>query len=178
MSQPLSTAADSKTVIQDTAAQAAVEKRRARLQSVSESIIAIAANEPQSALKCIHQLSVAGGATHATYRAIEQRIIADQDAAGAYHLALLAQNTSDLPIDARHLIELVIHKGDNQQRLALLKNLPVPPVEKIKTQILATNDDAMIAQMQAYLQSNPEAQGSEHILSSAHSDRIVPMSGQ
>ena len=101
--------------------QAAIEKRREHLKAESQRLIDMANNEPHSALKCIHQLSVAGGATEATYIAIEQRIVSDQDAAGAYHLALLAQNTPDLPIDARQLIELVVNKGDNTQRLALLK---------------------------------------------------------
>ena len=72
------------TQIQD-AEQAAIEKRREHLKNESTRIIEIAGNEPHSALKCIHQLSVAGGATEGTYIAIEQRIVADQDAAGAYH---------------------------------------------------------------------------------------------
>ena len=161
--------------IQD-AEQAAIEKRREYLKSESLRIIDIAASEPYSALKCIHQLSVAGGATEATYIAIEQRIVADQDAAGAYHLALLAQNTPDLPIDARQLIELVVNKGDNAQRLALLKNLPLPPVETIKTYILASDDGDAIGQMNAYLQINPEGYGSQHMLASGQADRIVPLS--
>ena len=158
------------------AEQAAIEKRREYLKSESLRIIDIAASEPHSALKCIHQLSVAGGATEATYVAIEQRIVADQDAAGAYHLALLAQNTPDLPIDARQLIEMVVKKGDNAQRLALLKNLPLPPVEMIKEQILASNDGEAIGLMNAYLQINPEGYGSQHMLSSGQSDQIVPLS--
>ena len=161
--------------IQD-AEQAAIEKRREYLKSESLRIIDIAASEPYSALKGIHQLSVAGGATEATYIAIEQRIVADQDAAGAYHLALLAQNTPDLPIDARQLIELVVNKGDNAQRLALLKNLPLPPVETIKTYILASDDGDAIGQMNAYLQINPEGYGSQHMLASGQADRIVPLS--
>lgn len=156
--------------------QAAIEKRREKLKAESVRIIDIADNESNSALKCIHQLSVAGGATEATYIAIEQRIVADQDAAGAYHLALLAQSTPDLPIDARQLIELVVNKGDNQQRLALLKNLPLPPVEMIKKHILASNDGEAIGQMNAYLQINPEGHGSQHMLSSGQSDSIVPLS--
>ena len=163
------------TQIQD-AEQAAIEKRREHLKNESTRIIEIAGNEPHSALKCIHQLSVAGGATEATYIAIEQRIVADQDAAGAYHLALLAQNTPDLPIDARQLIELVVNKGDNQQRLALLKNLPLPPVETIKQHILASDDGDAIGQMNAYLQINPEGYGSQHMLASGQADRIVPLS--
>ncbi|AGP48728.1 hypothetical protein PSYCG_06030 [Psychrobacter sp. G] len=163
------------TQIQD-AEQAAIEKRREHLKNESTRIIEIAGNEPHSALKCIHQLSVAGGATEATYIAIEQRIVADQDAAGAYHLALLAQNTPDLPIDARQLIELVVNKGDNQQRLALLKNLPLPPVETIKQYILASDDGDAIGQMNAYLQINPEGYGSQHMLASGQADRIVPLS--
>ena len=163
------------TQIQD-AEQSAIEKRREHLKNESTRIIEIAGNEPHSALKCIHQLSVAGGATEATYIAIEQRIVADQDAAGAYHLALLAQNTPDLPIDARQLIELVVNKGDNQQRLALLKNLPLPPVETIKQYILASDDGDAIGQMNAYLQINPEGYGSQHMLASGQADRIVPLS--
>lgn len=156
--------------------QAAIEKRREKLKAESVRISDIADNEPNSALKCIHQLSVAGGATEGTYIAIEQRIVADQDAAGAYHLALLAQSTPDLPIDARQLIELVINKGDNHQRLALLKNLPLPPVEMIKEQILASNDCEAIGQMNAYLQINPEGHGSQHLITSSETDRVVPLS--
>ncbi|MBP2281118.1 hypothetical protein H4W00_001931 [Psychrobacter sp. PL19] len=156
--------------------QQAIEKRREHLKLESARIIKIADSEPHSALKCVHQLSVAGGATEGTYIAIEQRIVADQDAAGAYHLALLAQNTPDLPIDTRQLIELVVNKGDNQQRLALLKNLPLPPVELIKAQILVSNDGEAIGQMNAYLQINPEGYGSQHMLSSGQADPIVPLS--
>lgn len=156
--------------------QQAIEKRREQLKLESVRITDIANNESNSALKCIHQLSVAGGATEGTYIAIEQRIVADQDAAGAYHLALLAQNTPDLPIDARQLIELAANKGDNQQRLALLKNLPLPPVNMIKEHILASNDGDAIGQMNAYLQINPEGYGSQHMLASGQADPIVPLS--
>ncbi len=155
---------------------AALEKRREHLKNESTRIIEMANNEDFSALRCIHQLSVAGGATEGTYTAIEQRIVADQDAAGAYHLALLAQNTPDLPVDARQLIEIVVNKGDNEQRLALLKNLPLPPVELIKEQILASDDGEAIGQMNAYLQINPEGHGSQHMLGSSQKDRIVPLS--
>ncbi|WP_228293179.1 hypothetical protein [Psychrobacter sp. K31L] len=167
---------DQKDKQQEAAEQAAIEKRRDYLKSESTRITEIAGNEPNSALKCIHQLSVAGGATEATYIAIEQRIVADQDTAGAYHLALLAQNTPDLPIDARQLIELVVNKGDNDQRLALLKNLPLPPVDMIKEQILASDDGDAIGLMNAYLQINPEGYGSHHMLGSGQADRIVPLS--
>ena len=167
---------DQQSEQQEALEQAAIEKRREHLKNESTRIIDIAGNEPNSALKCIHQLSVAGGATESTYVAIEQRVIADQDTAGAYHLALMAQNTPDLPIDARQLIELVVNKGDNDQRLALLKNLPLPPVELIKEQILASDDGDAIGQMNAYLQINPEGYGSQHMLGSGHADRIVPLS--
>ncbi len=156
--------------------QAALEKRREHLKNESTRIIDIANNEANSALKCIHQLSVAGGATEPTYVAIEQRVVADQDPVGAYHLALLAQNTPDLPIDARQLIELVVKKGDNAQLLALLKNLPLPPVDVIKERIVASNDGEAIGQMNAYLQINPEGYGSQHMLASGQADRIVPLS--
>ena len=171
-----SQATEQSDVQKEATEQAAIEKRREHLKNESTRIIEIAGNEPHSALKCIHQLSVAGGATEATYIAIEQRIVADQDSAGAYHLALLAQNTPDLPIDARQLIEMVVNKGDNQQRLALLKNLLLPPVDMIKEQILASNDGDAIGLMNAYLQINPEGYGSQHMLSSGQSDQIVPLS--
>ena len=171
-----SQATEQPDVQKEAAEHAAIEKRREHLKNESTRIIEIAGNEPHSALKCIHQLSVAGGATEATYIAIEQRIVADQDSAGAYHLALLAQNTPDLPIDARQLIEMVVNKGDNQQRLALLKNLLLPPVDMIKEQILASNDGDAIGLMNAYLQINPEGYGSQHMLSSGQSDQIVPLS--
>jgi hypothetical protein len=158
------------------AAQQAIELRRERLKNESKRIMAIANSEPYSALKCIHQLSVAGGATEATYLAIEQRIVTDQDPAGAYHLALLAQSTFDLPVDVLQLIALVITNGDNGQRLALLKNLPLPPVEHIKQQIIASADSEAIEQMQAYLDLNPKGHGSQHLLSSGQSDSIVPLS--
>ena len=171
-----SQATEQPDVQKEASEQAVIEKRREHLKNESTRIIEIAGNEPHSALKCIHQLSVAGGATEATYIAIEQRIVADQDSAGAYHLALLAQNTPDLPIDARQLIEMVVNKGDNQQRLALLKNLLLPPVDMIKEQILASNDGDAIGLMNAYLQINPEGYGSQHMLSSGQSDQIVPLS--
>lgn len=154
----------------------ALEEKRARLMAASERISEIANNEENSALKCIHQLSVAGGATESTYRAIEQRIVADQDAKGAYHLALMAQSTPDLPIDARQLIELAVLKGDNSQRLALLKNLPLPPVDVIKSLILDSEDADAIEEITAYLQINPEGYGSQHTLASGQTDRIVPLS--
>ncbi|TXD98611.1 hypothetical protein ES754_03035 [Psychrobacter frigidicola] len=175
--QPVESKVPEPQIIEAEAAeQAAIEKRREYLKNESTRLIDIAGSEPYSALKCIHQLSVAGGATEGTYVAIEQRIVADQDAAGAYHLALLAQNTPDLPIDVRQLIEMVVNKGDNDQRLALLKNLLLPPVALIKEQILASNDGDAIGQMNAYLQINPEGYGSHHMLSSGHSDHIVPLS--
>jgi hypothetical protein len=153
-----------------------LEEKRARLQEKSAEIIAIADNEANSALRCIHLLSVAGGATESTYTAIERRIVADQDTYGAYHLALLAQSTSDLPVDARQLITMVVEKGDNEQLLSLLKNLPLPPVEPIKARILASNDGEAIGKMNAYLQINPEGYGSGINIASGQTDRIVPLS--
>ena len=156
----------------------AIERHRERLKQASLQMIEMATNEPHSALKCIHQLNVMGGATEKAYAAIEQRILTDQDPAGAYHFALMAQNTPDLPIDVRQLVEVVIDKGDNQQRLALLKNLPLPPVEMIEAKIIASNDEQAISQMQAYLKANPEGYGSQHMLSSGQFDQVVPLSAK
>ena len=151
-------------------------QKRKLLEQQSEKIKALADNEAQSSLKCIHLLSVAGGATSETYTAIERRIIEDQDTHGAYHLALMAQSTSDLPVDARQLIELVVTKGNNPQLLSLLKNLPVPPVEMIKQKVVESGDAASIAEMVAYLNANPEGIGSHSILGSGQKERIVPLS--
>ena len=115
---------DQQQVQKEADEQALIEKRRERLKNESLRIIEIADNGANSALKCIHQLSVAGCATEATYIAIEQRIVADQDAAGAYHLALLAQSTPDLPIDARQLIELVSLKATISSVWRFLKIYP------------------------------------------------------
>ena len=158
-----------------TSAEKLAQKRKL-LEQQSEKIKALADNEAQSSLKCIHLLSVAGGATSETYTAIERRIIEDQDAHGAYHLALMAQSTSDLPVDARQLIELVVTKGNNTQLLSLLKNLPVPPVEMIKQKVVESGDAASIAEMVAYLNANPEGIGSHSILGSGQKERIVPLS--
>ena len=151
-------------------------QKRKLLEQQSEKIKALADNEAQSSLKCIHLLSVAGGATSETYTAIERRIIEDQDAHGAYHLVLMAQSTSDLPVDARQLIELVVTKGNNTQLLSLLKNLPVPPVEMIKQKVVESGDAASIAEMVGYLNANPEGIGSHSILGSGQKERIVPLS--
>ena len=151
-------------------------QKRKLLEQQSEKIKALADNEAQSSLKCIHLLSVAGGATSETYTAIERRIIEDQDPDGAYHLALMAQSTSDLPVDARQLIELVVTKGNNTQLLSLLKNLPVPPVEMIKQKVVESGDAASIAEMVDYLNANPEGIGSHSILGSGQKERIVPLS--
>ena len=151
-------------------------QKRKLLEQQSEKIKALADNEAQSSLKCIHLLSVAGGATSETYTAIERRIIEDQDTHGAYHLALMAQSTSDLPVDARQLIELVVTKGNNTQLLSLLKNLPVPPVEMIKQKVVESGDAASIAEMVGYLNANPEGIGSHSISGSGQKERIVPLS--
>ena len=151
-------------------------QKRKLLEQQSEKIKAFADNEAQSSLKCIHLLSVAGGATSETYTAIERRIIEEQDTHGAYHLALMAQSTSDLPVDARQLIELVVTKGNNTQLLSLLKNLPVPPVEMIKQKVVESGDAASIAEMVGYLNANPEGIGSHSILGSGQKERIVPLS--
>ena len=86
------------------------------------------------------------------------------------------RSTSDLPVDARQLIELVVTKGNNTQLLSLLKNLPVPPVEMIKQKVVESGDAASIAEMVGYLNANPEGIGSHSILGSGQKERIVPLS--
>ena len=154
--------------------EALLAARRARMQSASEAIIELAENEPYSALKCIHKLSVAGGATEKTYSAIHTRIVTDQDAAGAYHLTLIAQSALDLPIDIRQLVDIVIAEGDNHQRLSLLKNLPVPPVAEIQQAITHTGDKEAARVLEDYLKDNPEGLGSAYM--NAKEEQIVPLS--
>lgn len=146
------------------------------LQQFSAKIIDIANTQEGSALKCIHLVSVQGQATQATFVAIEQRIVADQDVNAAYHLALMAQTTPDIPVDVKQLIEMVIKNGDNNKRLSLLKKMPVPPVEMIKAHILASNDDNAIGLMDAYLQIYPDGVGSDLTTASGQQDQIVPIS--
>lgn len=151
-------------------------QKKQMMQEQSKAIMEVAGNEPFSALKCIHLLSVAGGATNETYKVIQQRILDDQDTYGAYHLALMAQSTPDLPVDARQLIEMVTLKGDNEQLLSLLKNLPIPPVEVIQKRIVDSGDEQAIEQLNAYLKSNPDGIGSEVILASSQKNHIIPLS--
>ncbi|WP_227430522.1 hypothetical protein [Psychrobacter sp. I-STPA6b] len=155
-----------------------LEQRKKHLQEHSKQLIELANTQAGSALKCIHLLSVVGGATEATYKAIEQRILTDKDTTGAYHLALMAQSTADLPIDARQLIELVITNGDIMQCLSLLKNLPLPPVDAIKAKIMDSGDVSAIQAMTEYLHNNPEGYGSQITASGVggQKDRIVPLS--
>ena len=77
----------------------------------------------------------------------------------------------------RQLIELVVNKGDIPQLLSLLKNLPVPPLEAIKSRIIDSGDNEVIEQMTVYLEMNPEGIGSDVSLVSGQKDRIVPMTG-
>ncbi|WP_227525991.1 hypothetical protein [Psychrobacter sp. FDAARGOS_221] len=55
-----------------------LQQKRQMLEAQSEKILAIAEQEEQSSLKCIHLLRVAGGATSETYTAIERRIMQDE----------------------------------------------------------------------------------------------------
>lgn len=150
--------------------------KKQEMQKQSAEILDIINNEPQSALRCIHLVSVAGGATNQTYKAIQERVLEDEDTFGAYHLALMAQSTPDLPIDARKLIEMVTLKGDNDQLLSLLKNLPIPPVELIQQRIIDSGDEQAIAKLKEYLEGNPDGIGSEVMLGSGQKNHIIPLS--
>lgn len=147
---------------------------RQTVKTQSARIIATADSETGSALKCLHWLSVAGAATADAYKAVEQRILSDTDAQGAYHLAMLAQTTPDLPIDAKALIELAVQHGDNRLRLALLQQLPMPPVALIHSLIVTSNDAAAIEQMRAYLSDNPDGLGGSGPLHQ-QSQHIIPL---
>ena len=137
-------------------ALAAREARRAKLQRQAQDIVAIATLQSHSALNCLHKINVAGGTTEKAYRAVNQRIIDDQDAHGAYHAIAMAQTTPDLPFDVPVLLDIVLARGDGDLQLRTLKlfdSQPVnaEPIARIEQAILAAGDKPTIAALQAHL---------------------------
>lgn len=135
---------------------AELEQKRAYLQQQAQDIIAIAELQSNSALNCLHKINVLGGTTEKAYKAVQIRIVTDQDPHGAYHAIAMAQKTSDLPFDVPELVELIVAKGEPELQLRLLKlfdNQPVTaePIPRIRQAILASNDEATIAALNAHL---------------------------
>ncbi|ELA08680.1 hypothetical protein MOMA_08981 [Moraxella macacae 0408225] len=139
---------------------AKLAKKRAYLQQQGSVIIKMA-QLPNTALTCLHKINVLGGATEKTYAAINERIIADNDAYGAYHAIAMAQTTSDLPFDVPAMIAIIQQHGDIALAFRLLKlfyNQPLnaKPVNQIITHIQQSQNRQIIAQLNAYL-ANYEA---------------------
>lgn len=132
------------------------EARRAKLQRQAQDIVAIATLQSHSALNCLHKINVAGGTTEKAYGAVNQRIIDDQDAHGAYHAIAMAQTTPDLPFDVPVLLDIVVAHGDGDLQLRTLKlfdSQPVnaAPITRIEQAILAAGDKPTIDALQAHL---------------------------
>lgn len=135
---------------------AELAKKRDFLQSQANDIIAIAEHQSNSALNCLHKINVMGGTTEKAYSAVQQRIIDDQDAHGAYHAIAMAQNTPDLPFDVPPLVDLIIDKGEPELQLRLLKlfdNQPVnaEPIPRLRQAILDSGDKAVITSLNIHL---------------------------
>lgn len=134
----------------------ALEKKRAYLQQQASDIIAIAELQTNSSLNCLHKINVLGGTSEKAYKAVQTRILADDDPHGAYHAIAMAQNTSDLPFDVPALVDLILDKGEPELQLRLLRlfdSQPVTaePIPKIRESILKSGDDIVIAQLNAHL---------------------------
>ena len=131
-------------------------KKREYLQAQATDLIAIAEHQSNSALNCLHRINVLGGTTEKAYGAVQQRILDDQDAHGAYHAIAMAQTTADLPFDVPVLVDLVATKGEPELQLRLIKlfdNQPVTaePIPRLKQAILDSGDSAVIEKLNAHL---------------------------
>lgn len=93
------------------------------IKKISQEILSICEN-PNTALKAIHLIIQHGGASELAWQVVHQRVMTDGDVDGAYYLASFAQKIDDLPFDAMPLVELVMTKGDDAMKLALLDKLP------------------------------------------------------
>lgn len=134
----------------------ALAQKRAYLQEQAEDIIAIAQLQSNSALNCLHKINVLGGTSEKAYRAVNTRIITDQDPHGAYHAVAMAQSTSDLPFDVPTLVDIVIEQGEPALQLRLLKlfdsqPIAAEPIPKIRDSINQLGDKAVIAQLNQHL---------------------------
>lgn len=131
-------------------------QRRAFLQQQAEDIIAIAELQTNSALNCLHKINVLGGTSEKAYKAVNTRIVTDQDPHGAYHAVAMAQLTSDLPFDVPTLVDIVIDKGEPELQLRLLKlfdsqPISAEPIPKIRDSIHQLGDKAVINQLNQHL---------------------------
>ena len=99
--------------------------------TTSDDIITLC-QQSGTALQAIHAMMTHGKITERALSAIYQRVLTDNDADGAYYLASLAQKNDDLPFDVLPLIELVLSKGDDVLKVALLDKLPKSAIIQLK----------------------------------------------
>lgn len=133
-----------------------LEQKRALLQKHAEDIVAIAELQHNSALNCLHKINVLGGTSEKAYKAVNTRIVTDQDPHGAYHAVAMAQSTSDLPFDVPVLVDIIINHGEPELQLRLLKlfdsqPLSAEPIPKIRDSINQLGDKHVIAQLNEHL---------------------------
>jgi WD40 repeat protein len=126
------------------------------IQTHHGAVWAIAQLQNNSALNCLHKINVLGGTSEKAYRAVNTRLITDQDPHGAYHAVAMAQSTSDLPFDVPTLVDIVIEQGEPALQLRLLKlfdsqPIAAEPIPKIRDSINQLGDKAVIAQLNQHL---------------------------
>lgn len=132
--------------------QQTLDEKRIFLQQQALDIIAIAELQSQSGLTCLHKIQVLGGTTEKAYKAVQQRILTDNDPHSAYHAIAMAQQTADLPFDVPLLIDVVLQQGTADlwlKTLKLFKQQPAesPPIPELQQAIINTGDTQIIQQM-------------------------------
>lgn len=121
-----------------------LDEKRIFLQQQAEDIIAIAESQSNSASICLHKIYALGGTTEKAYIAVQQRILADNDAQSAYYAIALCQQTADLPFDVSLLVDVVVEYGSidllqkllklfQQQNIAMTDN---PLIERIENRLI------------------------------------------
>ncbi|STZ55907.1 Uncharacterised protein [Moraxella lacunata] len=93
------------------------------MSNISEQVISLC-QKPNTSLQAIHLLIANNGASETAFRAIYDRVMADNDVDGAYYLANFAQKVDDLPFDGTPLIDMVMNSDDKNMKLALIEKLP------------------------------------------------------
>lgn len=137
----------------------ALEQKRTYLQQQANDLIMIAENQTHSALTLLHKINVLGGTTEKAYQAVQNRIVEDKDAQGAYHAIALTQQTPDLPFDVPRLVDLILSEKMEDKPAFLLKLLKLfdreqldsPPIPEIKQAILDSGDTVTIEALNQHL---------------------------
>lgn len=93
------------------------------MPNISEQVISLC-QKPNTVLQAIHLLIANNGASKSAFRAVYDRVMADNDVDGAYYLAVFAQKVDDLPFDGTPLIDMVINGDDKNMKLGLIEKLP------------------------------------------------------